>query len=139
VPATLTRCWSRSIDFQFCLSFPGSADPAQPVSDSWGANDEMSTDEISGAHARVSGARGAAEVEGLISADRDLQRVAGCPRDSASLRKTGACAARQRGPTLLASVPDSAFVVACDAARQAGAAVLAQERCDPPVAVAARP
>ena len=69
--------------------------------------------------------KGAADVERLL-ADRDLQRV------PAARVTAPASLARPRtlltsAATLLAGDPDSAFVLAYDAARQAGVAVLAQQ------------
>lgn len=69
--------------------------------------------------------KGSAEVEKLI-ADRELQRVPAA-RGTALASLGRARTLLASATTLLPTDPDSAFVLAYDAARQAGAAVLAQQ------------
>ena len=69
--------------------------------------------------------KGAAQVEQLITG-RELQRVPGAQLSAQSSLQRARQLLASAG-TLLETDPGTAFVIAYDAARQAGAAVLAQQ------------
>ncbi|MFQ1004410.1 hypothetical protein [Modestobacter sp. SSW1-42] len=73
----------------------------------------------------TSWAKGAAEVEQLI-ADRELQRAPGAQLAAQATLDRARQLLTSAG-TLLETDPGTAFIIAYDAARQAGAAVLAQQ------------